>query len=122
MPSAYIAPTTMPITQVHAVLTTRAMPGSAVLNPGFLTKQVGMSASSSLPRAYGNRVLTCTILSAAFLNPASHISFQASGTGLHASHWRRISFPIHQPYELTSQRIHINCLEIEAPILRQILP
>ena len=45
MPNAYITPSTMPVTtHFHAVLTIHAMPGSAVLNPGFLTKRVGISA------------------------------------------------------------------------------
>lgn len=118
----------MPTTQVHAVLTTRAMPGSTVLNPGFPTKRVVISAllftfqgiseqrahmhhplclipASSHPRVLPSEQHRITCLSIKSLAP-----------------WRRISFPIHQTHELASQRIHIDCLEIEAPILRQILP
>lgn len=47
MPFAYIIPSTMPITHFHAVLTTYAMPGSAVLRLGFLTERVGIMALQS---------------------------------------------------------------------------
>ena len=47
MPITYTTPGTMSVTQSHPVLTTHVMPDSAVLNPGFLTKGLGISAPLS---------------------------------------------------------------------------
>ena len=118
----------MPITQVHAVLTTRAMPGSAVLGPGFPTKLVGISAllfpsqsiSEQRPHMHHPHCLSPESSHPRILPSEQHRITCLSIKGL--ASWRRISFHILQPHELASQRVHINCLEIEAPILRQILP
>ena len=118
----------MPTTQVYAVLTTRVMPGSAVLDPGFPTKRVGISAllftsqGISEQRAYMHHPL-CLMPESShprILPSEQHRITCLSIKGV--ATWRRISFPILQPHELAPQRVHINCLEIEAPVLRQILP